>query len=340
VFTDCVFSSNEAGVSGVSGGYGGAVYCDSNSHPQFVNCSFFSNSSNSQGGAVCCISTGAEFTGCLFQGNGAGGPGGAGIYLERAAVEVVSCTFRDNNAGHASGGGILAVDADATISDCLFDTNDAERGAGIACKTGDVSTITRCTFSGNNGYYDWGGGGGMSCESASPLIDDCIFEGNDAGNGGAIWVYFPGADPEIRNCTMVRNTGPCASALAVTDEARATIRNCIIAYNEDAPAVKCFAEPPCWWTAGTIRVFCTDIFGNPDGDWTDCITLQQGLNDNLNANPAFCDMSGSDWHLASDSPCAPAQQPECGLIGAMDVGCGPTATHPATWGTVKQLFRH
>jgi hypothetical protein len=38
----------------------------------------------------------------------------------------------------------------------------------------------------------------------------------------------------------------------------------------------------------------------------------------------------------------PGQNPygeDCGLVGALDVGCGASATQAVTWGTVKELVR-
>jgi len=86
-------------------------------------------------------------------------------------------------------------------------------------------------------------------------------------------------------------------------------------------------------------ISCSDLFGNTGGDWTGCIAEQMGRDGNFSEDPRFCDAAGGNYHLDSQSPCAPAQQPACGLIGAYEVGCGATATQPVTWGAVKGLFR-
>jgi hypothetical protein len=79
---------------------------------------------------------------------------------------------------------------------------------------------------------------------------------------------------------------------------------------------------------------CNDVWGNLPGDY---YSLEPGRDD-ISADPLFCDPAVGDYGLMEDSPCAPTQQPTCGLIGALDVGCGATATEPSTWGLLKQRF--
>jgi hypothetical protein len=62
---------------------------------------------------------------------------------------------------------------------------------------------------------------------------------------------------------------------------------------------------------------------------------------NFQADPQFCGPPGS-LYLQSDSPCAPGNAPlpfECGLIGALPVGCDTVHTEPKTWGVIKAIYR-
>jgi hypothetical protein len=65
---------------------------------------------------------------------------------------------------------------------------------------------------------------------------------------------------------------------------------------------------------------------------------------NLELDPQFCGTAES-WNLflQSDSPCAPGNTPEpledCGLIGALPVGCGTAPVKRSTWGQIKNLYR-
>lgn len=66
---------------------------------------------------------------------------------------------------------------------------------------------------------------------------------------------------------------------------------------------------------------CTDIWGNPVGDWISSFANQLGQNGNICSDPTFCGALGSDFTLAETSPCAPDNSGGCGQIGAWPVGC-------------------
>jgi hypothetical protein len=112
----------------------------------------------------------------------------------------------------------------------------------------------------------------------------------------------------------------------------AEIKNTIAAFNGNA-GIRCFNAD--------LEIVCTDLFGGPY-EWNDpdCLTGQEDINGNFSLDPLFCDREERDYRLRSDSPCAPGNNAECGLVGAWPVGCSPpTATAPATWGRIKRLFR-
>ena len=50
-------------------------------------------------------------------------------------------------------------------------------------------------------------------------------------------------------------------------------------------------------------------------------------------------MANGDYTIHADSPCAPEHAGDCGLIGALPVGCGVTAVEPTTWGAIKTSFK-
>ncbi|MBD3237451.1 MAG: T9SS type A sorting domain-containing protein [Candidatus Eisenbacteria bacterium] len=94
------------------------------------------------------------------------------------------------------------------------------------------------------------------------------------------------------------------------------LENCLIAFN-NYDAIVC---------SGTAEVtaLCSDIFGNPSGDWVGCLESQLGLEGNISADPLFCDLEGGDVHLSAGSPCLPGNG-DCGLIGAWGQGCGSSS---------------
>ena len=80
------------------------------------------------------------------------------------------------------------------------------------------------------------------------------------------------------------------------------------------------------YTICTAILSCCDVYGNEGGDWTGLIAGQLGLYGNISLDPLICNASQQDFHLQEGSPCAPASppHPQCGLVGAWEVGCNPS----------------
>lgn len=76
------------------------------------------------------------------------------------------------------------------------------------------------------------------------------------------------------------------------------------------------------------EVACNDVWASTEGNWFG-LPDPTGVDGNISLDPHFCNPSFDDLALAADSPCAPEQQPDCGRIGACDVGCGEIAALPA-----------
>jgi hypothetical protein len=94
------------------------------------------------------------------------------------------------------------------------------------------------------------------------------------------------------------------------------------------------------WCSGSasIDVTCSDVFKNDLGDWVECIEDQR-REQNISADPLFCDAAAGDFALRADSPCAGPGPYGCGTIGALDTGCGPVPVESLSWGRVKAKFR-
>ena len=93
------------------------------------------------------------------------------------------------------------------------------------------------------------------------------------------------------------------------------IRNCIVygSSTADGPSVACSG-------CSQVSLNCCDFFQNAAGDSTGCLAGQIGANGNTNLDPRFCDPANADYHLRSDSPCAPGGS-SCGGVGAYLPGC-------------------
>jgi predicted outer membrane repeat protein len=86
----------------------------------------------------------------------------------------------------------------------------------------DGFTITR----GSGGY-----GGGIANDNVSPTIVNCVFSGNDAFHGGAIYNKFY-AQPQIINCVFSGNTASAGGAIHNRSSAAPTITDCYFSNND------------------------------------------------------------------------------------------------------------
>jgi hypothetical protein len=155
--------------------------------------------------------------------------------------------------------------------------------------------------------------GGLLCNQAAPIVRDCVFYGNSALAGGAVYVYKDTV--ELVNCTFVGNSGMLGAAVFSYDRALAVMENCVIAFNLQGQAVYCLEG------GATASASCTDIYGNAGGNWVGCLAGQQDLNNNLSADPVFCDGAAGDYRLQPSSPCAPENNGCQVRLGALTVGC-------------------
>jgi hypothetical protein len=140
------------------------------------------------------------------------------------------------------------------------------------------------------------------------------------------------ANPTISECTFFGNAASDAGGgIAAYNVAEPTIENTIISFSTDGEAVYCTSTP---------ALVCCDMFGNEGGDWVGCIADQFDVNDNFSEDPLFCNPNAGDFSIGANSPCAPENNPACGLVGALPVGCDePTAVEMTTWGRIKAQHR-
>ncbi len=206
------------------------------------------------------------------------------------------------------------LDDSTIIEGIKFTQGFAGQGGAIYLHT-SVPTIQHCLFVQNNAISD---GGAIACEDASPTLIECTFAYNNAGQyGGAIYVVTPakGADgknsyPTLFNCTFYSNGASTGGAAIFAYYASyPDLHNCILAYGSVGASAAC-------GSGAYITLSCCDVYGNYGGDYVGCLAGQLGVSGNISADPLFADVEMFDFTLLSDSPCAPANNPGCGLIGA------------------------
>ncbi len=179
--------------------------------------------------------------------------------------------------------------SDFTMTDCIFLDNSGIDAGGIWISRSSP-TLLRCIFADNEAMF-WGGG--VVCYNEStPLLRQCTFTRNDAYEGGGAWVLY--------------NSNP-------------VFENCVVAFNLDGWGI--WADETC-----NPAFLCCDVFQNVEGNYGGDLPDQTGINGNISADPLFCDSENGDFRLHSESPCAWANNPDCGYIGALPIGCGETTS--------------
>jgi hypothetical protein len=247
---------------------------------------------------------------------------------ESGSATVRNCVIRDNTSPDAGAGvSCQGVNCSPTFNHCWFIGNVSDPGSGTAWLAYHSSPrFESCYFLNNMGW------GCIAIES-SGLFVDCIFSGGAFGGWGAVFAL--GSTLTLTSCTIT-DLGPSQDydVAEAYDQGNLVFENTIIAWNHAATTIRCD-------NTSAVTLTCSDIYGNAGGDWVGSIASQLGQDGNICLDPQFCSDSPSedlDWSIHSESPCAPAQS-GCGLIGAEDVGCGPTPAETRTWGGVKLLFR-
>lgn len=218
-------------------------------------------------------------------------------------------------AGYAEGGGAVRIESNASprFASCIFVNNEASAyPGGGAITTYGAPVFTSCLLDSNWAAIQ---GGGISANAGSLTLVGCVLRGNRADYagycvGGA--VYALESQVVISGCTFAENFAVYGSAVYIASGSMNAHNSIFFGLEGGFPFV---------CDAGSVQLECCNVFGALGSDWNQCIAGQLGQNGNIAANPMFCDPEAGDYRLYSASPCAPANNPFCGLIGALPVGC-------------------
>jgi len=321
---------------------GGAIYCEYAS-PAIEKCIFRDNTARSGGAMIVYYGSSPLVSDCLFEGNDAYGYVAGGLCVCVGSRPVVTnCIFRGNGPNGMESGG----SSDPEIRNCEF---SGHPGCGLSCGDsflGDI-VVDGCRFFDNLGP-------GIRSVDPAVAVSNCSFWNNRAPNGaafqlehnfdvsvtdcliyenwaeetgGAVWCRDAGLARFV-SCTFVQNGAGGGASAIDCGPATVTIEKSVIAFGGVGAGV-----------GGGADLSCCDIFGNAGGDWVGNIADQFGADGNISEDPLFCNSENFDFSLHADSPCAPDYNPECGLIGALPVGCGGSPALKTTWGAMKALFR-
>jgi len=156
-------------------------------------------------------------------------------------------------------------------------------------------------------------GGSVFISNTSPTFRRCVFTGNTGTSGGAVYAYY-NCPAHFINCTFSHNTGGATTGgTFYLNDANFVLDNCLITNSQSGAAFYLNNSSPV--------LTCCDIYGNAGGDWTGILAEQLGINGNMCVDPLYCDPPAQNFMIDETSPCAPENNPECGLMGALGVGC-------------------
>jgi hypothetical protein len=230
-----------------------------------------------------------------------------------STTTVIGITFMGGYS--ANGAGAYVLHSDMTFDRCVFRGNYASSlGGGLSIDNCDP-IIRHCAFEGNAAFA---AAGGISLDSSNAIIESCLVVSNRvAYNGSALFIRSDA--PAFRSCTFAGNvaTDGTSGSVFYVIAAHPTLEHTIVCSNTGAKTATCAS-------GGTISLSCCDVYGNSGGNYVGCFAGQGGINNNFSADPQFCQFGNADdpYAIMSGSPCAPDNNPACGLVGARPVGCG------------------
>ncbi len=175
------------------------------------------------------------------------------------------------------------------VADSLTCTgNNASIGAGMHLQDCPQADVTHSVLTGNAASY-FGGGINFQNNTAGTLSSNTVADNSGTGMGGG-GIYVSGTSPTMDHNIVADNTGGTNFANGIAAGS--------------APAV----------------ITCNDVFGNSGADYSG-FPDPTGTDGNISVDPLFCDATGGDYRIGAASPCAAANNPGCGLIGALGL-CG------------------
>ena len=186
------------------------------------------------------------------------------------------------------------VNCSGTVSNCLFDRNNSVNYGGGIYLSGSVSPlITDCVFEGNNATY----GGGIFCDTDTVAdVRNCQFVNNTVYRGGGMY-NWTNANVTITNCNFYGNAStnspPMEGGGICDGGADMVITNCILANN-----IPDQINVPTGYPGITYCNVGQDGFGLGDGS--------ADARGNINKDPMFVDVGEGDFQLLAGSPCIDA----------------------------------
>ncbi|MBK8165609.1 MAG: right-handed parallel beta-helix repeat-containing protein [bacterium] len=290
----CEFDGNRAALGGTTG-YGGAV-CVIGGSPRLEACDFTDNRAT-RGGAISAIDAEVSLIDCSFSGNACVDSSeayvGAALYGQGATWTVSGTSFAGNGSSFRGGAAYLEGGS-AGFTDTHFVGNRARGGGGALSGSGATVALTRSRLEGNTAGL--GNGGGAAWEGGTLALRNTVLRGNRApGLGGAVFAL--GAGGVVENCLFEANDAGTAGGLLAAGEAPLTVRNNIITGNAGGGLAA---------VGSAVVADYNNVWGNGAGNYVG--GAAPGPHD-LSADPLLV-ASPLDCALGVHSPCLDRGDPD------------------------------
>jgi len=313
VVSGCLFLRNrQLQHSGQTNG-GGGMNNAYGSNPSVSHCVFAENFAEQGGGMLNAVDCNPVVTDCLFVGNRAQVYGGGMIVAQECSLYLRGCRFEANFSGEESAGLGLYNGTRAMLIDCEFEDNHAIHLAGGMGSFGSETIVFNSSFIGNvASSTSWvGGGGGVVSAAGIGKFYNCLFSGNNGGNGeaGALGGGGQGTFNTLVNCTLVGNRANGGGALCVVNGANVKVVNCILWDNHAAnvgPEIAMIQFGMPFAPTTTLVEHCV-VEGGTASVWLENPGFQlQWGKANIALDPGFADPLQGAFGLDAGSPCIDA----------------------------------
>ena len=201
-----------------------------------------------------------------------------------------------------------------TIENFTIQNGFASRGGGILVAYFSPQLINLNVINNNAGNE----GGGIQCSNGSPTLDGLFIAGNHASYAGGGIYLDNQAQLTISNSTIVNNSANVyGGGIQVHHVSAAEFINCILWNN----TTELNGYQQAHVASGTITINHCNIQGGQDAVVNEDIGFVNWGDENIDANPLFCDPLNGDYTLAENSPCI-GSGGNGDNIGAFELGCG------------------